>query len=386
MNTNNRCIRAASVWVSLGIIGILSGCADGGGALYGYAPDYEGPYAVIRADSDFYGPLSAYGRWVTVGSYGLCWIPNNIGPDWQPYEEGSWVATDGGWYWDSGEPWGWATCHYGRWIDDSQFGWCWIPGTDWAPAWVSWCADDDFIGWAPLPPEGAHFWSGFFGLRDRRAARRDYVFVRRRDFLDRVRPAAVIPNRAAVGARIAAGANLRFGSHGPAPSAVARASGHEVHPLPISAVRQRRQLAMVWNQRATDVRLYLRNGDERGRPGVAMESPRQSYPADNPRLTQPPPERRWAPRAARGPDRTVTGEGAATLRRGGPYEAVINHQVYDRNHAPAGVDEEGPLARPASQPQNSYGPRPPSARDSREADGRADARRQHGRYRREEQP
>jgi hypothetical protein len=32
-------------------------------------------------------------------------------------------------------------------------GWVWVPGSEWAPAWVSWRESDDYIGWAPLPPE-----------------------------------------------------------------------------------------------------------------------------------------------------------------------------------------------------------------------------------------
>src|SRR5690606_38177529 len=32
-------------------------------------------------------------------------------------------------------------------------GWVWVPGDEWAPAWVSWRESGDTIGWAPLPPE-----------------------------------------------------------------------------------------------------------------------------------------------------------------------------------------------------------------------------------------
>ena len=37
-------------------------------------------------------------------------------------------------------------------------GWLWIPGTEWAPAWVAWRSDDGddgYVGWAPLPPESS---------------------------------------------------------------------------------------------------------------------------------------------------------------------------------------------------------------------------------------
>src|SRR5262245_22210570 len=29
----------------------------------------------------------------------------------------------------------------------------WIPGDEWAPAWVNWRYGDDYVGWAPLPPD-----------------------------------------------------------------------------------------------------------------------------------------------------------------------------------------------------------------------------------------
>jgi hypothetical protein len=54
--------------------------------------------------------------------------------------------------WDSLEPWGDIPYHYGRWVELDSPGWCWVPGYDWAPAWVSWRCNDDYIGWAPLPP------------------------------------------------------------------------------------------------------------------------------------------------------------------------------------------------------------------------------------------
>ena len=56
----------------------------------------------ITSDSDFYGPLSPYGSWETIDGYGTCWVPSGVGPDWEPYEDGSWISTDGGWYWESG--------------------------------------------------------------------------------------------------------------------------------------------------------------------------------------------------------------------------------------------------------------------------------------------
>src|SRR6185295_18713309 len=41
---------------------------------------------------------------------------------------------------------------YGRWYQDPEIGWAWVPGNDWAPSWVSWQEGSDYVGWAPLPP------------------------------------------------------------------------------------------------------------------------------------------------------------------------------------------------------------------------------------------
>jgi probable HAF family extracellular repeat protein len=101
----------------------------------------------------FYTRLSSdEGSWVEAGNYGYCFRPRVSG-DWRPYRDGHWVWTDHGWYWDSNERFAWATYHYGRWIDIGGTGWCWVPGNQWAPAWVSWRESDENIGWAPLPPE-----------------------------------------------------------------------------------------------------------------------------------------------------------------------------------------------------------------------------------------
>ena len=101
----------------------------------------------------FYDSLEPYGEWQEVGDYGYCWRPYDVAADWSPYSDGRWAYTDAGWTWDSDEPYSWAVYHYGRWADISEFGWVWVPGTEWGPAWVSWRRSRDYVGWAPLPPE-----------------------------------------------------------------------------------------------------------------------------------------------------------------------------------------------------------------------------------------
>ncbi len=104
----------------------------------------------------FYQNLDPYGDWREVGDYGYCWQPRNVNPGWSPYSNGRWLYSDVGWTWYSDEPFGWAVYHYGRWANIASIGWIWVPGTEWGPGWVSWRQSDQYVGWAPLPPE-AHF-------------------------------------------------------------------------------------------------------------------------------------------------------------------------------------------------------------------------------------
>lgn len=102
----------------------------------------------------FYEELRPHGAWFETPHYGFVWRPDvaRRSSDWRPYTEGRWADTDMGWTWISDEPFGWATYHYGRWTIVENLGWIWVPGSDWAPAWVSWRENNDYIGWAPLPP------------------------------------------------------------------------------------------------------------------------------------------------------------------------------------------------------------------------------------------
>lgn len=104
------------------------------------------------SDQDFYDELAPYGTWVSDPQYGDVWIPD-VAEDFRPYQtQGHWVLTEYGNTWVSAYPWGWATFHYGRWRYDDFYGWEWIPGNEWAPAWVSWRHGSGYYGWAPLMP------------------------------------------------------------------------------------------------------------------------------------------------------------------------------------------------------------------------------------------
>jgi len=124
--------------------------------------------APARGYSTFYTKLEPHGAWLETSDYGYVWQPREAesSSTWRPYTNGRWVYTDAGWTWISEEPFGWATYHYGRWTRLRGIGWVWVPGNEWAPAWVSWRKSNDYVGWAPLPPEarfdqrtGIHNWS-----------------------------------------------------------------------------------------------------------------------------------------------------------------------------------------------------------------------------------
>jgi len=189
------------------------------------------PSVEIRAESDFYEPLTPLGEWVVVGSYGRCWRPARVEAGWQPYCNGNWQRTDAGWYWVSDEPWAWATYHYGRWNFTDQYGWYWVPQTQWAPAWVSWHEGGGYIGWAPLYPSDV-----------RGISPRAYVFVEERHFMEPVSRSTVVVNSTTI-------INKTVINEGPATAAIEKASGRKVQTVPVQELRHKEEAAVVAKQR-----------------------------------------------------------------------------------------------------------------------------------------
>ena len=166
----------------------------------------------------FYSALQSQGDWFGTAEYGYVFQPRAAaaGATWRPYADGYWSFTDEGWTWVSYEDFGWATYHYGRWAKLSDVGWVWVPGYEWAPAWVSWRSsprysdnaaepetasgieepESDYIGWAPLPPEATFdasigFTSGVDDTYDIGPA--NYCFVPTRYFGAPVLVAVILP-------------------------------------------------------------------------------------------------------------------------------------------------------------------------------------------------
>ncbi len=100
----------------------------------------------------FYSALMPYGSWVDYGDYGPVWYPTSVSSDWRPYVNGRWVPTEEGWVFETDEAWGWATYHYGNWFPTAEYGWVWAPGSTWYPSTVAWRANEEYVGWAPMPP------------------------------------------------------------------------------------------------------------------------------------------------------------------------------------------------------------------------------------------
>lgn len=194
----------------------------------------------INAVADFDAPLTSCGDWVTVGSYGRCWHPTGVIVGWRPYCDGDWVWTDCGWYWESDEPWAWACYHYGWWVYDDDYGWVWVPGVEWAPAWVSWRIGGGCIGWAPLPPAGV--------FSARRPVDAAFVFVDNNHFSGRITPSVVVANNRTIISQTKYVSNIRHVSgnfdgagtrqanfnEGPGLDAIQRATGRQFKVTAIS--------------------------------------------------------------------------------------------------------------------------------------------------------
>jgi hypothetical protein len=117
-----------------------------------------------RALSDFSPQLDPYGSWVEDEKYGRVWVPSRaiVGDNFAPYvSSGHWAMDTGNnWVWVSDFTFGDVVFHYGRWVWTS-YGWSWVPGYQYAPAWVAWRTPTsryEYVGWAPVPP--TYVWFG----------------------------------------------------------------------------------------------------------------------------------------------------------------------------------------------------------------------------------
>jgi hypothetical protein len=181
-------------------------------------------------EQTFRDRLSPYGHWEWVPEYGEVWVPA-VSAAWRPYWYGHWVLTDWGWTFASDDPWGWAVYHYGRWGFSPAFGWYWVPGFVWGPAWVSWRVGYGWCSWAPLGPRGVVY--GY--------ASPAWIAVRQEHFTQPivahavvdVRQTSTIVQRAQALPRVRPAPGAHFG---PSVAAVSAASGRAIRPVSAATV------------------------------------------------------------------------------------------------------------------------------------------------------
>ena len=149
------------------IAGLLSGLA-----LNHVQAQPPPPPAVDVNFQYFHDQLAPWGTWIEVPGMGWVWRPADAviqaSPSWRPYyDNGQWIQTDNGLFWQSDYRWGDIPFHYGRWVLNPTYGWIWVPDYIWGPAWVFWrhAEADGAVGWAPLPygavyVDGGFLWHG----------------------------------------------------------------------------------------------------------------------------------------------------------------------------------------------------------------------------------
>src|SRR5262249_23022003 len=140
-------------------------CAARGGPGAGEAPGMgnEAPPKTAAAGvglapplRPFYDALEEYGDWVLVEPPGWVFRPRVNSVAWRPYQDGHWEPSYSfGWVWESHDPFGWITDHYGFWFYDDFQGWLWQPYGAWAPSWVAWVQVVTGVGGARRPPVNA---------------------------------------------------------------------------------------------------------------------------------------------------------------------------------------------------------------------------------------
>ena len=117
------------------------------------------PVPAVLADvedaSMFYEELTKFGAWYEDPDYGPAWYPTQDGSkaieaNFRPYVDGRWNPTEQGFVFETEEPWGWATYHYGNWALNKEGRWVWVPGRTWYPNTVSFKTSDEYVGWAPV--------------------------------------------------------------------------------------------------------------------------------------------------------------------------------------------------------------------------------------------
>lgn len=110
--------------------------------------------------------LNYYGQYYNVPGYGNMWQPYGINAGWDPFANGYWNFTPGGYVWVSAYPWGWMPYRFGHWQFVNGYGWLWRPPG--AGYWSTWNYCPPVMNapagfHAPVPPAGRPSGTGVAG-------------------------------------------------------------------------------------------------------------------------------------------------------------------------------------------------------------------------------
>lgn len=326
------------------------------------APPASPAVVVIQSDDDFDQPLSPYGQWVVVDGYGRCWRPAQVEANWRPYANGHWELTDAGWYWESDEPWAWATYHYGRWEMTGNYGWVWAPQTEWAPAWVSWREGGGYVGWAPLPPERRGGVSVNVSI-----APAAFCFVDERRMHDPVRPTTVIVNNTTiinktVNITKTKVVNKVVINEGPRSDEVERVTGRKLQAVSAAELRHNEEQPVAGknrNLRAVENRGQQPQPQPANRPTQARNQDPHPAPVAQTPLRETEKEKPVRPQ----PTRPETTQKPQPVRAVEPKPAPVKPAPAPREMRPAEkpVEQNQPDARNRNLPQARPQPAVPTA-------------------------
>lgn len=139
-----------------------------------YIPGIINAYADVDVSWDFFFV------WQPSPSLSVGIVAGEPQPAYVPYVHGRWIYTDRGWYFRAPTYCEEVVHHYGRWCYNDDYGWIWLPGRVWAPSWVSWEEDDNYVGWAPCETS-VYINDSYYVIPSDRYA---YVTTEKKYFLD----------------------------------------------------------------------------------------------------------------------------------------------------------------------------------------------------------
>ena len=176
------------------------------------------------------------------------WRPYGMESYWNPYSNGSWVFTYYGWVWASNYNWGWGPYNYGRWYCSSAYGWIWFPGNVWAPNWVTWRHNNQYVGWYPSCPR-VH-WRGYRNVYTNHMfaySPKNWVFVEKKDFTKNIDKTTIVSSeinynilknsQKLKAASYSDPTMPKFKYHGPDVKVLSAETGENISPEKISAVK-----------------------------------------------------------------------------------------------------------------------------------------------------